>query len=129
MPEVKQEVRNLATKITEAERQQYQGELLANLERLDEIELRFSLEIDRFKGMLTEAEGKSSQTRTILRSGEHYRDIQCDIRFNVVDLTEDVYRTDTGERISTRVLTSSEIARYSQQSLLIDDDQRSDARQ
>lgn len=115
---IKTEIRNLATKITYEERDDYSVELLQSMERVDEIGTRKKNEMDRLKSMATEATGKVGTIRTILRSGEHYRDIQCEVRFNAVDLTEEVFRTDTWERISVRNLKSDEIAKYVQRPLI-----------
>lgn len=106
----KQITLDLIVKLTMEEKATMAEQLTERINRKDHLEDAKKVASKRYSAQIEETIAEINDLSTKIRSGEELRPVSCEIRYDdPVDGQKSTYRLDTGARISSELMTESEM--------------------
>jgi len=102
-------IRNVPVTLTQDEFEQRAAELAAVNQELEALDRNRKAAASGFKGQIEKAQGRLSKLVLIVAKRAEYRDVNCSQRINPDAKIVEIVRSDTGEIVDTRALTSQDL--------------------
>ena len=108
MSRKKVETRELPCKLTDEELLKYGKEFAESVNKLNRLEDSKKSYVSQIKAQIESAQAQVNLLSNKIATGEEYRKVECNIKWDWVNGEKSIIRTDTGEIVQTVIITEEE---------------------